>query len=126
MGLVSGHLAHEERLWQTGSAHRANESGRVRPACRDLVWHGLLSDVRRRIVSFFKGPTVFLLGASHRTAGMALREKLYIPEDELSVILPRIKERHRFDELAAISTCNRFELFGVMSQETLTSGHAMA
>lgn len=77
-------------------------------------------------MSLYKGATVFLLGASHRTAGMALRERLFVSEEELTLILPKLKVNHHFDELVAISTCNRFELFGVMSQKTLTSGHAMS
>jgi glutamyl-tRNA reductase len=45
---------------------------------------------------------------------MELREKLYIAEDHLAAILPQVKERFGFSELAAISTCNRFELMGVI------------
>ena len=60
-------------------------------------------------------PLLFLLGANHRTAPMELREKLYIAEDHLAAILPQVKERFGFTELAAISTCNRFELMGVIN-----------
>ena len=68
-----------------------------------------------------KKPLLFLLGANHRTAPMELRERLYIAEDHLAAILPQVKERFGFVELAAISTCNRFELMGVISG---TSGYA--
>lgn len=60
-------------------------------------------------------PLLFLLGANHRTAPMELREKLYIAEDHLAALLPQVKERFGFMELAAISTCNRFELMGVVN-----------
>lgn len=57
-------------------------------------------------------PVLFLIGANHRTAPMELREKLFIPSERLAIALPRVKESFGFLELAAISTCNRFELFG--------------
>lgn len=56
---------------------------------------------------------VFLLGANHRTAPLELREALFIPEEPLAVLLPAVKEQFGFLELAALSTCNRFELIGV-------------
>lgn len=58
-------------------------------------------------------PLVFLLGANHKSAAMELRERLFIAPEELQVLLPRVKETFGFLELAALSTCNRFELFGV-------------
>lgn len=58
-------------------------------------------------------PVLFLLGANFRSASVELRESLYIPEDRLLTLLPEIKERAGFLELAALSTCNRFELIGV-------------
>lgn len=57
-------------------------------------------------------PVLFLIGASHRTAPVELREKLFIPAEKLAIALPLIKEEFGFLELAALSTCNRFELFG--------------
>lgn len=59
-------------------------------------------------------PLLFVLGASHRTAPTALREHLYLSEDQLSTMLPQVKEKFGFTEIAALSTCNRFELFGTL------------
>jgi glutamyl-tRNA reductase len=56
---------------------------------------------------------LFLLGANHRSAPMEMREQLFIPPERLSFLLPELKLRFGFLELAAISTCNRFELIGV-------------
>jgi glutamyl-tRNA reductase len=56
---------------------------------------------------------VFLLGANHRSASIPLRERLHLDEDRLRAFLPEVKERFGFLELAALSTCNRFELMGV-------------
>jgi glutamyl-tRNA reductase len=59
-------------------------------------------------------PLLFVLGASHKTAPTALREHLYLSEDQLSALLPQVKEKFGLTELAALSTCNRFELFGTL------------
>lgn len=56
---------------------------------------------------------LFLLGANHKSAAMELRERLFIAAEELLTLLPRVKETFGFSELVALSTCNRFELFGV-------------
>jgi glutamyl-tRNA reductase len=63
-------------------------------------------------------PVLFLIGANHRTASVELREKLHIPSEQLMVALPKIKEDFGFLELAALSTCNRFELFGTARDGT--------
>ncbi len=59
-------------------------------------------------------PMIFLLGTSHRSAPVELRERLYALEDELTLILPTIRDRFGLHEVAALSTCNRFELYGVV------------
>ena len=60
-----------------------------------------------------QGTVFFLLGASHVTAPMALRELLFIAEDSLAAFLPQVHRRFGFHELVVLSTCNRFELMGV-------------
>ncbi len=60
-------------------------------------------------------PLLFVLGASHRTAPTALREHFYLSEEQLSSLLPQIKEKFGFTEIAALSTCNRFELIGALN-----------
>ena len=61
-------------------------------------------------------PLLFVLGTSHRTATMELREQLHMPEEELQAFLPLVKERFDLLEIAALSTCNRFELYGVVRE----------
>lgn len=56
---------------------------------------------------------LFVLGASHHSAAMALREKLYIDADKLMLVLPSLREQFAFAELAVLSTCNRFELIAI-------------
>lgn len=61
-------------------------------------------------------PLLFLLGANHKSASVELRELLYIAEEPLASLLPALKDRFGFLELAALSTCNRFELMGVVRE----------
>ena len=56
---------------------------------------------------------LFLLGANHRGASVELRESLYIAEEQLAALIPALRETRGFHELAVLSTCNRFEIFGV-------------
>ena len=62
-------------------------------------------------------PQFFLLGANHQYAPMDMREKLFIPKDQLMQHLPEIKQKYFFNELMVLSTCNRFELIGVFEKE---------
>lgn len=68
-------------------------------------------------------PVVFVLGANHRTAPMELRELLFLPDEQLAVLLPQIKQQFDLLELAAISTCNRFELIGVTREKSALPSH---
>ncbi|MBX6340918.1 MAG: hypothetical protein IRY97_00535, partial [Thermomicrobiaceae bacterium] len=56
-------------------------------------------------------PTIFLLGVSHRTAPLALRERLAFAPEERAALLRDLAEV--VDEAAAIVTCNRTEVYGV-------------
>lgn len=62
-------------------------------------------------------PLVFCIGANHNTAGLDVREELFLSEDELRASLKTICARHRLSEALVISTCNRFELYGVLPGE---------
>lgn len=57
----------------------------------------------------------FCLGVSHKSAQMDFREKLYIPEQRLSELLPIVQKQYNFDEVTVLSTCNRFEMFGLIT-----------
>ncbi|MEZ4743501.1 MAG: hypothetical protein R3B45_13830 [Bdellovibrionota bacterium] len=60
-----------------------------------------------------KSLDLFCLGASHKSAPIDFREELYLDEEQLLKGLPPVKNKFNFSELAALSTCNRFEMFGV-------------
>ena len=51
------------------------------------------------------------LGASHKTADLALRERLALPEGRAARVLSELTEHDEIREAVAISTCNRTELY---------------
>jgi glutamyl-tRNA reductase len=56
---------------------------------------------------------VFLLGVSHRTSPVALREKLAVPSQEMERRLRELSADAGLEEALLVSTCNRVELYGV-------------
>ena len=52
------------------------------------------------------------LGISHKTAPVALRERLALPEGRAAGMLRELTGHEAIREAVAISTCNRTELFG--------------
>ena len=53
----------------------------------------------------------FVLGVNHRTAPVALREKLAVAPGELQQTLERLKKEAKTEELVCLSTCNRTEIY---------------
>jgi glutamyl-tRNA reductase len=51
------------------------------------------------------------LGASHKTAPLELRERLALPEGRAAGVIRELIEAPEIQEAAAISTCNRTELY---------------
>ncbi|MGD8377439.1 MAG: glutamyl-tRNA reductase, partial [Acidobacteriota bacterium] len=54
--------------------------------------------------------TFLLIGASHRTAPVDVRERLVVPEEHIPVRLRRLLERGTIGEAMILSTCNRTEV----------------
>lgn len=59
---------------------------------------------------------IIVLGLSHKTAPVELREKLAIPESKLPEALKLFSERTMAKETVIISTCNRTELYVVPAE----------
>lgn len=60
--------------------------------------------------------TLFILGVNHRTAPVAVRERLAYSENDIVEALGRMRERApAITEAALLSTCNRVEIVGVAS-----------
>jgi glutamyl-tRNA reductase len=51
-----------------------------------------------------------LVGVSHKTAPIEIREKLYFPEPQLQDALQELKSDYDLDESMILSTCNRVEV----------------
>jgi glutamyl-tRNA reductase len=59
--------------------------------------------------------TLFILGVNHRTAPVAVRERLAYAEHEVALALQRLRRATGIAEAALLSTCNRVEVIGVTS-----------
>src|SRR6202030_2102759 len=58
--------------------------------------------------------TLFIVGINHRSAAVALRERLAFADDDIVAALARLREASpAVSEAALISTCNRVEVVGV-------------
>jgi glutamyl-tRNA reductase len=71
--------------------------------------------------------TLFILGLNHRTAPVAVRERLAYAEAEISQALANIKQRvASVSEVAILSTCNRVEMVGVAADPSVASDELAA
>lgn len=59
---------------------------------------------------------IFICGMSHRTATVALRERLAVSDQDLPKALEMLKNLAGLEEVAVLGTCNRFEIYGVSSE----------
>ncbi|MEL6439404.1 MAG: glutamyl-tRNA reductase [Cyanobacteria bacterium J06621_8] len=56
---------------------------------------------------------IVVVGLSHKTASVEVREKLSIPESQVEEAIALLKCYPHIQEIAIISTCNRLEIYGV-------------
>jgi glutamyl-tRNA reductase len=54
---------------------------------------------------------IVVAGVSHRSAPLALRERLELPADRASELIAELASGTDVDEAVAVSTCNRTELY---------------
>jgi glutamyl-tRNA reductase len=59
---------------------------------------------------------ILVVGASHKTAPIELREKLALPAGRASRVLSELTGHDAVQEAAALSTCNRTELYLVTTE----------
>lgn len=55
--------------------------------------------------------SIFVVGINHKTAPIAIREKIYFPTDKLALYLQDMMGRFPIQESVLLSTCNRSELY---------------
>lgn len=60
---------------------------------------------------------IAVVGLSHKTAPVEVREKLSIPEAQVEGAIAQLCSYPHIDEVAVLSTCNRLEIY-IVSQET--------
>ena len=60
---------------------------------------------------------IVVVGLSHKTAPVEIREKLSIQEAKMDAAIAHLKSYPHVEEVAVISTCNRLEIYAVV-QET--------
>src|SRR5260221_12431051 len=71
--------------------------------------------------------TLFIVGVNHRTAAVAVRERLAFADDEIPAALRRLREGSpTIAEAALISTCNRVEVVGVAGDTQLGARETLA
>ncbi|NEO82976.1 MAG: glutamyl-tRNA reductase [Spirulina sp. SIO3F2] len=59
---------------------------------------------------------IAVVGLSHKTAPVEVREKLSIPEADLEAAIAQVKAYPHIREVAILSTCNRLEIYFVASE----------
>jgi glutamyl-tRNA reductase len=62
-------------------------------------------------------PTLFLVGASHRTAPLEFREKVALGPEAEEAFARDLAGMHSIREFAVLNTCNRVEIYGVATEE---------
>lgn len=59
---------------------------------------------------------IAVVGLSHKTAPVEVREKLSIPESEIEAAIAHLKTYPHIEEVAILSTCNRLEIYFVATE----------
>ena len=70
--------------------------------------------------------TLLAIGVSHKTAPLALRERLALPEGRSASVLHEIVRHDEIYEAVAISTCNRTEMYLVTGDPVEAESAALA
>src|ERR687897_1278089 len=90
-----------------------------------LVWAGGEVDAGPSAKPGDDMSELLALGVSHRTAPLDLRERLALPEGRAVGVLGELVDSDRVHEAAALSTCNRTELYLVVSDPVEAEGRAL-
>jgi len=60
---------------------------------------------------------LFLLGASHHTVPLAVREKIALDVERAAALAARLQQTAGLQEFTLLNTCNRVELYGVAADQ---------
>lgn len=62
--------------------------------------------------------SIFCIGANHKSADMSIREQLFVEYDVLQIRIPEtLGSFSGLEEICVLSTCNRFEVYGVCKED---------
>ena len=64
---------------------------------------------------------IVVVGLSHRTAPVEVREKLSIPDQSITQSLEELKAFNDILEVSILSTCNRLEIYALVKDKIETS-----
>ncbi len=67
------------------------------------------------------GDHLFVLGATHHTAPLAVRERLSLPAESAEALRTELAGLPGLREFTMVSTCNRIEFYGVASAPTVAA-----
>ncbi|MBE9167237.1 glutamyl-tRNA reductase [Pleurocapsales cyanobacterium LEGE 06147] len=59
---------------------------------------------------------IVVVGLSHKTAAVEVREKLSIPEAKMEEAIAQLRSYPHVEEVAIISTCNRLEIYAIIKE----------
>ena len=62
---------------------------------------------------------IVVVGLSHRTAPVEVREKLSIPDQSITASLKALKAFSDVLEVSILSTCNRLEIYGLVKDKNI-------
>ena len=62
---------------------------------------------------------IVVVGLSHRTAPVEVREKLSIPDQSISESLKNLMAYSNILEVSILSTCNRLEIYGLVKDKNI-------
>ena len=57
---------------------------------------------------------IAVIGLSHKTAPVEIREKLSIPDDAKEQAIQQLRSFSHVEEVAVLSTCNRLEIYTII------------
>jgi glutamyl-tRNA reductase len=69
--------------------------------------------------------SLLVLGLSHHTAPVTLRERFAFPEARVPDVLQQLRDSGLVDEVVILSTCNRVEIYAVTNEEPRKSFAAL-
>src|SRR6187551_3689500 len=95
--------------------HRVSVRARLCDRAPELRANQLFPDAKPRLLMH-----LLLVGISHRTAPVELRERLDFQARGVDVALQALTERRIVREAAVLSTCNRAEIYAVCDDVTAT------